>query len=139
MNKPIVETIKSIFSAIENDCSDAAAKRFINEDMRRNYKNALYKAFNKIEPERLVDVVDAHLEIYPGKIPKIQILQEMLSSPEGLLKHTRCLAKHKDVIRKIDASKHLCAVDGCGQPGTLSSSTTGAARWYCLEHYMELD
>jgi hypothetical protein len=139
MNTEIVETIKSIFSAIEHDCSDAVAKRFINEDMKRCYKNSLYKAFNNVEPERLVDVVDAHLEIYPGKIPKIEILQEMLSSPEGLLKHERCLSKHKDVIRKIDASKHRCAADGCNEPGTLSSSTTGATKFYCLTHYMELD
>jgi len=139
MNKPIVETIKSIFSAIEHDCADAVAKRFTNEDMRRNYKNALYKAFSGVEPARLVDVVDAHLEIYPGKIPRIEILKEMLSSPEGLLKHERCLAKHRDVIRKIDSQNHLCCVEGCNEPGTLSYSTMGSTKWYCADHYWEID
>lgn len=32
-------------------------------------------------------------------------------------------------------SLHLCCVDGCQMPGTLSSDTTGSAEWYCRLHF----
>jgi hypothetical protein len=72
---------------------------------------------------------------------KIEADESGLTKAEKWTKHLERLKDHEFLIYeheqkfKTAPADHICDGPFCGNPGSISSSTTGGGNYYCQEHY----
>jgi hypothetical protein len=72
---------------------------------------------------------------------RIAAEEDGMTKAEKWAKHLERLDAHNKLIaeyeskKRYDASGHLCAAPFCGNPGSISHSTSGGGNYYCQEHY----